>query len=115
MGLLNHNRGAKIDWGFETEGFEFKKCADLKLDTPYAIHGIFCTPDNGYGPGAVIILDDALLNVPASQYEKVSGVLSDPEAVEDIKSGAYGVIITEYTSKKYKRKGFGIEFTEINE
>lgn len=113
MGLLNHNSGSKIDWGFNTEGFEFIKAAELKLGQKYAIHGAFTTPDNGYGVGAVIILDDALMNVPASQLEKVTGVLDDPEAVADIKTGKYGIVISEYTSKKFKRKGLAIEFVEM--
>lgn len=113
MGLLSHNSGSKIDWGFNTEGFVFKKAAELEQGKKYRMHGMFTTPDNGYGVGSVIILDDCLLNVPASQLDKVTGVLSDDEAINDIKTGAFGVVISEYTSKKFKRKGLAIDFVEM--
>lgn len=113
MSITKFNRNNSIDWNYETKDFEFKKASEMKLDTVYPIHGVFTTPDNGYGVGAVIILDDCLLNAPQHEVDTTKAVMADPETVEEIKAGKCGIKISTYTSKKFKRTGYSIEFVEI--
>lgn len=114
MGLADRfNKGNKIDWGFDTEGFEFKSPSDMELDKVYNMHGCFITPDSGYGKGGVIICDTFLMNVPASYVDTVLEILATPEAVEQIKAGKLGFKVGTYQSKKFKRTGYSLEFIDL--
>lgn len=113
MGISNFNKGSKIDWGFETEGLEFKKLADLKADKVYTLKGCFITPDNGYGLGAVLIIEDALVNIPQRYVDTVKDIMSDEETVADIKAGKCGFKYTTFISEKHKRTGYSVEFVEL--
>lgn len=107
---LNH---MGINWGIDTKEMEFRKCKEMALDTPFRLRGVFYTPDNGYGRGAVAILDDTLVNLPTRYVNTVETILNDPEMVEEIKSGKVAIRITEFTSKKYKKIGYDVTFEEI--
>ena len=107
---LNHTG---IDWGIDTKNMVFTKCGEMPLGTPLELHGVFITPDNGYGRGAVAILDDTLMNMPQRYVEVVETILDDDEMIEEIKSGKVGIIVSEFTSKKYKKIGYDITFVEV--
>ena len=107
---LNHTG---IDWGIDTKNMDFYKCEEMPQEKELNVHGFFTTPDNGYGRGAVAILDDALLNLPQRYVETVDTILSDDEMIEEIKSGKVGIIVSEFMSKKYKRIGYDVTFVEV--
>lgn len=114
MSITKFNHAKNIEWDYETEGFEYKKPSELKEGKSYAIHGIFFTPDNGYGIGAVVILDDCLLNAPAGSVETCQEICKDKETVEEIKDGKCGVVIRSFVPKKFKnKKGYSLEFVEL--
>ena len=98
-----------IDWGVDTTDFEYKKCEEF-VGTEVHVRGLFITPDKGYGLGAVAITDDCLLNLPQRYVDVVKNVLADDEAVEEIKAGKTYFNVTTFDSKKYKNKGYNLEF-----
>lgn len=102
-----------VRWDYETKGFEFVKASEVEEGVVYPIHGVFITPDKGFGEGAVVILDDKLLNAPSASVETIRDIINDDESVELIKAGKAGVRVYTYTSKKYKRTGYGLEFVDI--
>ena len=108
---LNHKGG--IDWGIDTKEMDFTKCGEMPQETPLNLHGFFTTPDNGYGRGAVAILDDVLLNLPHRYVETVDTILSDDEMIEEIKTGKVAIEISTFTSKKYKKVGYDVTFVEV--
>ena len=77
MKITDLNYKGRIDWGIDTKDMDFKKCEEMPQETPLNVHGFFKTPDNGYGHGAVAILDDVLLNLPQRYVEMVNTILSD--------------------------------------
>lgn len=107
---LNH---VGIDWGIDTKEKEFRKCKEMPLNTPFRLRGVFITADNGYGRGAVAILDDTLVNLPIRYVDTVETIISDAEMIDEIKSGKVAIRITEFTSKKYKKIGYDVTFEEI--
>lgn len=107
---LNH---VGIDWGINTKEMEFRKCKELPLNTTLMLRGVFITPDNGYGRGAVAILDETLVNLPSRYVDTVDTILNDPEMIEEIKSGKVGIIVSEFMSKKYKKIGYDVTFVEV--
>lgn len=108
---LNYKGG--IDWEIDTKDMEFKKCGEMPQGTALMVHGFFTTPDNGYGRGAVAILDDVLLNLPQRYVETVDTILSDDEIIEEIKTGRAAIEISTFTSKKYKKVGYDVTFVEV--
>ena len=108
---LNYKGG--IDWGIDTKDMDFAKCGEMPQETKLIVHGFFTTPDNGYGRGAVAILDDVLLNLPQRYVETVDTILSDDEMIEEIKTGNVAIEISTFTSKKYKKVGYDVTFVEV--
>ena len=108
---LNYKGG--IDWGIDTKEMDFAKCGEMEQETPLKVYGFFTTPDNGYGRGAVAILDDVLLNLPQRYVETVDTILSDDEMIEEIKEGRVAIKISTFTSKKYKKVGYDVTFVEV--
>ena len=56
--------------------------------------------------------DGFLLNIPARYLDNIKNIISDTEAVEEIKSGKCGFVVTSFISEKFKRTGYSIEFVE---
>lgn len=112
MKITDLNYKGRIDWGVDTRDMEFMKCAEMPLETPLKLHGVFITPDNGYGRGAVAILDYSLMNMPQRYVEVVETILSDDEMVQEIKDGKVSIVISKFTSKKYKKVGYDVTFVE---
>lgn len=112
MGLknFNGNKFEKIEWNVKTEGFKFKKCSEMELNKEYTVHGLFITKDRGYGYGPAAILDDCFLNLPTSMLDTVKNILKDEEAIAELKSGNAKIKITSFTSKKYNKIGYSVEF-----
>lgn len=102
-----------INWGIETDGFPFKKLNELEEGKVYVLRGCFTTPDNGYGMGAVLIIDDALINVPQRYVELVQEIRNDPEVIDQIKAGKAGFRYSVFQSAKYKNKGYGIDLLDL--
>lgn len=107
--LTNSNH---VDWSIDTQDFKFFKLKDLDASKTYIVRGCFITPDAGYGVGAVIILDDKLVNLPARYVELVKKILSNPEMIAAIKSGKCGMKVSSFTSK-YGRVGYSIDLFDI--
>lgn len=108
---LNYKGG--IDWGIDTKKMEFRKCAEMPQETPLNLRGLFITKDNGYGRGAVAILDDTLLNLPQRYVDVVDTILADDDMIEEVKSGKVAIEISSFISTKYKKTGYDIIFVEV--
>lgn len=108
-------RNMSIDWGIDTTELPFVKCSDQELDVKIPIYGFFITPDSGYGEGAIVIIDHALLSLPQRYVETIKKLMDDPAVVEVVKDHKAGIIISEFTSKKYKKTGYDVEFIELDD
>ena len=108
-----YRRNMSIDWGVDTTDFPFVKCSDQPLDEKIPIYGFFITPDSGYGEGAIVILEHELLSLPQRYVAEIKDYMDDPDVVSVIKDHKAAIIITTFESKKYKKQGFDVEFTEL--
>ena len=110
-----YQRNMSIDWGVDTSEFPFVKCSEMDTDVKIPINGFFITPESGYGEGAIVILKERkeLLSLPQRYVDEIKNFMEDPEVVEFTKSGGACIIITEFESKKYKKTGYDVEFTEL--
>ena len=107
-----YKKNYNMDWGIDTEDFPFEKCSDMPLDKKIPFFGMFITPDSGYGEGAILILKKSLLSLPQRYVEDIKAMLGDDAVIEAVKSGKCSIIITEFTSKKYKKTGYDVEFCD---
>ena len=108
-----YRRNMSIDWGVDTSDFPFVKCSEMELEKKLPISGMFITPDSGYGEGAIVILEDSLLSLPQRYVGQIKEMMDDSEIVETIKAGKAAVIVTTFESKKFKKTGYDVEFTEL--
>lgn len=108
-----YQRNMSIDWGIDTTDFPFVKCSEMELEKKIPIKGFFITPDSGYGEGAIVIIDKKLLSLPQRYVEEIKNYMEDSEVVEVTKAGKACIVITTFESKKYKKTGYDVEFTEL--
>ena len=107
-----YRSNVSIDWGVDTSQFPFVKCSDVEFDAKIPVYGMFITPDSGYGEGAIVILEDALLSLPQRYVGQIKDMMDDQEVVQAIKDGQAAIIVTTFESKKYKKTGYDVEFTD---
>ena len=107
-----YRRNMSIDWGIDTTSYPFVKCSDVELETKIPIFGMFITPDSGYGEGAIVILEESLLSLPQRYVGQIKDMMDDPDVVNAIKEDKAAVIVTTFESKKFKKTGYDVEFTD---
>jgi hypothetical protein len=107
-----YRRNMSIDWGIDTKDFPFTKCSEQPTDVKIPIHGMFIAPDSGYGENPILILDKELLSLPQRMTDEIVDYMKDAEVVEAIKAGNVSIMITTFTSKKYKKTGYDVEFID---
>lgn len=115
-----HKKGA-IDWGINTENFEYFKLADLYEmngdDELYTLKGLFVNRNKPekqlkeFGASPVGILEDKLINLPNHMLEEVEGILKDEEDIESIMNGEAVFKIREYES--HSKTCYGIDWQEV--
>lgn len=114
MGFADRfNKGKKIDWKVNTEGWEFKKCKDMTLNTVFPMKGCYVTKDNGYGEGGVIIANGYMVNAPQSFVATIKELMADEEAIQYIIDGHMGFEVQSFVSDKFKRTGYRIVLTDM--
>lgn len=107
-----YRRNMSIDWGVDTSSYPFVKCSDVELETKIPIFGMFITPDSGYGEGAIVILEEELLSLPQRYVGQIKDMMDDEDVVRAIKDNQAAIIVTTFESKKFKKTGYDVEFTD---
>lgn len=110
--LKKFNRNV-INWEINTESFPYIKLKDLEEGKDYPLRGCFTSPDNGYGEGAVLITDSAMINIPQRYVSLVNEIREDPEAVEQIKAGKAAFHYVSFQPKDHKNKGYRIVLVDV--
>ena len=112
MGLSRFNKTVNYKWSIKTDGFEYKKPAEMPLDTQIPLKGCFITPDRGYGKGGVLITDKEYLNVPQRYTDVIIDILKDDDSINQIESGHAAFKITTFTNKQ-KKICYSIDLLDI--
>ena len=117
-----HKKGV-IDWGINTENFEYYKLQDLfdmnGADQLYVLKGVFIHKKKNekqlkeFGPSPVGILEDKLVNLPNHMLAEVEDILKDEEDIEAIMNGEAVFKIRQYES--HARTCYGIDWQEVEE
>lgn len=120
MSFAKRHKKGLIDWGVNTEGFEYFKLQDLfemnGADEVYTLKGVFINKNKTekqlkeYGASPVGILEDKLINLPNHMLCEVEEILKTQEDIDDIIAGNAIFKIREYES--HGKTCFGIDWQE---
>ena len=119
MSFASKHRKGGIDWGINTEGFEFKTREDLYTaskkpeDDIYRLRGFYINKKGKFGDHPVAICDDMFVDFPDYMLDEMIETAKDEEDVADIKAGKVGFTITQFTDSKFGKTCYGIEWKDI--
>lgn len=115
MSILKFNKKSPF-LKMDTEGFEYHKLGELYTKygsrQTYRVRALYVN-DSKYGLSPLAITDKFFVNLPNHLAEDVYDIISDDNIVEQINLGKIGFKIYEYTSKKYNRVAYSIEWIEF--
>lgn len=108
------NKGVSFD--IDTTGFTYVKLSDLyakggadeihKVDGMYVFKGQLETQ-----PVFIDAANKQLVNIPSHMTDTVKEILSDADAVTDIRNGKVGFTIREYES--HNKKCYSVNFVDL--
>lgn len=104
----------KTNFGIDTTEFKYAKLSDLYAspDVIRKINGMWVHKSPlGATPVFVVADEKILVNVPSHLTETVSEILSDEQAVNDIKNGKVGFTIYTYTS--HGKTCYSVNFVDL--
>lgn len=104
-----------VDFGIDTKGFTYVKLSDLYAQDSkqtIKIDGLFINKGKIETQPVFISADrKQLINIPSHMTETAREILSDDDAVNDIKNGKVGFTIYEYES--HNKKCYGVKFADL--
>jgi len=115
MSILKFNKKSPF-LKMDTEGFEYHKLGALYAEYGarqiYRVRALYVN-ESKFGLSPLATTDKCFVNLPNHLAEDVQEIISDEDLVEQINLGKIGFKIYEYTSKKYNRVAYGIEWIEL--
>ena len=94
MSFASRHKKGGIQWGIDTEGFEYYTLKDLfEIDenAVWNLRGVFINKNKTekelkeYGPSVVGILPDRLINLPNHMLEEVKEMMASEEDIEEFR------------------------------
>lgn len=110
-----HNKGG-IDWGINTDGFEYMTRDKLYKEAPdniYTLRGIYINKKGRFGDHPVAITDNCFIDFPDYMTDECIDIMKSEEDVADIKAGKVGFKIQEFTDKNFGKLCYGIGWEDI--
>lgn len=102
----------------DTTGFVYVKLETLYQKDGeghvYPVRAIYINTKSHFGEAPVIATDKEFVNLPTAFTDEAKGILSDDEAIAEIKAGVIGFTIRTYMHPKYNRLCYTIDFVDIN-
>lgn len=113
--IKKYGKNFVFDIDFEKDYVSLK---DLYEDSEavYPIKGLYINSKGIYDDSPVFETSEYLVNIPSHMTDTCKDILSDEEAIEEIKSGKVGFTIRQYekTVKGKKRVCYTIDFKELD-
>lgn len=101
-----------INWGIETEGFEYHSLSELSEGTRIKVRGLYINTKGKYGDAPVLISDTCYYNLPSYMTETVREMLKDDELIEQIKSGKVFADVRHFIDSKHNRDSYTIDWVD---
>lgn len=111
------NRKGKL-FSIDTTDFEGHKAAEVYKDAgsePLIMKAVFINKDNGFGESVSVVTPNGIIYFSKTNLEAAHNIRDNEKAVSRLNKTGALFRITEYESKKFKKKGYGFEFLKKDE
>lgn len=111
------NRKGKL-FTIDTTDFEGHKAAEVYKDAgsePLIMKAVFINKDNGFGESVSVVTPNGIIYFSKTNLESAHNIRDNEKAVNRLNKTGALFRITEYESKKFKKKGYGFEFLKKDE
>lgn len=114
--IKKYRKNFVFDIDFEKDFISLKDLFEEDGDNVYILNGLYINTKGLYDDSPVFETDEYLVNIPPHMTGLCKDILSDEEAIDDIKSGKVGFTIRQYekTVKGKKRICYTIDFKELD-
>lgn len=111
------NRKGKL-FTIDTTDFEGHKAAEVYKDAgsePLIMKAVFINKDNGFGESVSVVTPNGIIYFSKTNLDAAHNIRDNEKAVNRLNKTGALFRITEYESKKFKKKGYGFEFLKKDE
>lgn len=111
------NRKGKL-FTIDTTDFEGHKAGEVFKDAgsePLIMKAVFINKDNGFGESVSVVTPNGIIYFSKTNLEAAHSIRDNEKAVNRLNKTGALFRITEYESKKFKKKGYGFEFLKKDE
>lgn len=111
------NRKGRL-FTIDTEGMEGHKAADVYKEigsSPLIMKGVYINKDNGFGESVSVVTTNSIIYFSKTNLEAAHNIRDNEKAVAAINNKGAFFRITEFESKKFKKKGYSFEFLKKSE
>lgn len=114
--IKKYGKNFVFDIDFEKDFISLKDLFEEYGDNVYVLKGLYINTKGMYEDSPVFETVEYLVNIPSHMTDTCKDILSDEEAIEEIKSGKVGFTIHQYekTVKGKKRICYTIDFKELD-
>ena len=102
----------------DTEGMEAHKASEVFAeigDSPLIMRGLFINKDKGYGDSVSVITTNSIIYFGKTNVENAKKIRENEKAVAALNAFGAWFKITEFESKKFKKKGYAFVFLKKSE
>lgn len=111
-----YNHGTRFDYvipqdcGFKSLGVLLE---DDGNGVVYTVRGLYINHKSKYGDAPVVIIDNALVNLPKHLLDTCKQMLLDDEFVDAVNAGHVGFTIYTYTNKNSNALLYSVRWMDI--
>ena len=118
MSFTEHYNKVNNIFDIDISDFQFIKLKDVLSQfgkNPIKVDGLYINNKSDYGPHPVAINKDhgLLIDFPSHMTDVVNEILKDAESISLIKKGCVGLRAQKYTSKKFNKVCYGVEWVDL--
>lgn len=102
----------------DTESLEGHKSSEVYKEVgsaPLLMRAIFINKDTGYGESVSVVTTNSIIYFGKSLVETAHQIRENENAVEVLNESGAWFKIVEFESKKFKKKGYSLEFLKPDE
>ena len=111
--MLSRHNTQVLDWGINTDDYEYHALKELEEGKSYPLRGCFVSKDHGYGEGAVLITDGFFVNIPQRYVSTIEEIRKNEDDITQIMEGRAAFRFRTFVSTKYKREGYAVDFLDV--
>ena len=113
MGIASKYNNGSIDWGIDTENFEYHPLSEAGAGTKIIVYGLFINSKGKFGPAPVLIASDRYFNLPGYLTETVQKMLTDEDLIQAIKDRKVAGEVRTFKDKTYNKDSWTVDWRDL--